>query len=85
MLASAAFDSGRDGERGAAARRCSWQRPIQEPTVRRCVLITECLQNDLFLNPACRLYLSDSEVKKMLVAKRSHEDDVFEVKVAAVA
>jgi hypothetical protein len=46
----------------------------------RCVLITECLQNDLFLNPACRLYLSDSEVKKILVAKRSHEDDVFEVK-----
>ena len=46
----------------------------------RCILITECLQNDFFLNPDCRLYLSDNEVKKLLVAKRSHNDDIFEVK-----
>jgi hypothetical protein len=46
----------------------------------RCLLITECLQNDFFLNPDCRLYLSDPEVKKMLVEKRSHEEDVFEAK-----
>lgn len=46
----------------------------------RYVLITECLQNDFFLNPECRLYLSDAEVKKLLVAKESHEDDVFETK-----
>ena len=37
----------------------------------RYVLITECLQNDFFLNPECRLYLSDAEVKKLLVAKRA--------------
>lgn len=46
----------------------------------RYVLITECLQNDFFLNPDCRLYLSDAEVKKMLVAKESHDGEVFETK-----
>ena len=46
----------------------------------RYVLITECLQNDFFLNPECRLYLSDTEVKKLLVAKESHEGDAFETK-----
>ena len=52
------------------------------PTVvsqQRYVLITQCLQNDFFLNSDCRLYLSDAEVKKLLVAKHSHEDNVFEV------
>ena len=34
----------------------------------RRILITQCLQNDLFLNPDCRLYLSDSAVKQLLVA-----------------
>ena len=54
-----------------------------EPTTTgraRYVLITECLQNDLFLNQDCRLYLSDAEVKKLLVAKQSHEGEVFETK-----
>ena len=46
----------------------------------RRILITQCLQNDLFLNPDCRLYLSDSAVKQLLVAKRSHDEDVFETK-----
>jgi hypothetical protein len=46
----------------------------------RYVLITQCLQNDFFLNPDCKLYLSDGEVKKLLVAKRSHGGGVFEVK-----
>ncbi len=45
----------------------------------RCILITECLQNDFFFNPDCRLYLSDVEVRKMLVAKRRHDEEVFEV------
>jgi hypothetical protein len=44
----------------------------------RYVLVTQCLQNDFFLNPDCRLYISDTEVKKLLVAKRSHEGNVFE-------
>jgi hypothetical protein len=39
----------------------------------RYVLITECLQNDLFLNPECRLYLQDEAVRKLLLAKRDHE------------
>jgi len=39
----------------------------------RYILITECLQNDFFLNPECRLYLGDPEVKKLLIASRSHD------------
>ena len=46
----------------------------------RRILITQCLQNDLFLNPDCRLYLSDSAVKQLLVAKSSHDQEVFEIK-----
>ena len=45
----------------------------------RYILITQCLQNDFFLNPECRLYLGDGEVKKLLVAKRDHEKR-FEMK-----
>jgi hypothetical protein len=39
----------------------------------RYVLLTQCLQNDLFLNPECRLYIGDAEVRKLLVAKREHD------------
>src|SRR6266581_3282640 len=39
----------------------------------RYILITECLQNDLFLNPECRLFLQDEPVRKLLVAKRDHD------------
>jgi hypothetical protein len=39
----------------------------------RYILITQCLQNDFFLNPECRLYLGEPEVKKLLLAKRHHE------------
>ena len=52
--------------------------PAEDRTRR--ILITQCLQNDLFLNPDCRLYLSDGAVKQLLVAKRSHEEEVFETK-----
>lgn len=45
----------------------------------RYILITQCFQNDFFLNPECRLYLGDPEVKKLLVAKRDHEEP-FEMK-----
>ena len=40
----------------------------------RYILITECLQNDLFLNPECRLFLRDDAVRKLLVAKHDHDD-----------
>jgi hypothetical protein len=39
----------------------------------RYILITQCFQNDFFLNPECRLYLGEAEVKKLLVAKQDHE------------
>jgi len=35
----------------------------------RYILITQCLQNDLFLNRECKLRLPDNEVKKMLIGK----------------
>src|SRR5438874_7209665 len=35
----------------------------------RYVLITECLQNDFFLNPECRLYLQDEAARRILLAK----------------
>lgn len=35
----------------------------------RYILITQCLQNDFFLNKECKLRLPDSEVKKMLIGK----------------
>lgn len=51
-----------------------------EDSPSRRILITQCLQNDLFLNSDCRLYLSDAAVKQLLVAKRSHGEEVFETK-----
>jgi hypothetical protein len=39
----------------------------------RYILITECLQNDFFLNPECRLFLQDGSVRQMLVAKGDHD------------
>jgi hypothetical protein len=35
----------------------------------RYILITECLQNDFFLNPECRLFLQDEAARKILLAK----------------
>jgi nicotinamidase-related amidase len=35
----------------------------------RYILITQCLQNDFFLNRECKLRLPDNEVKKMLIGK----------------
>ena len=39
----------------------------------RYILITECLQNDFFLNPECRLFLQDGAVRQLLVAKGDHD------------
>jgi len=41
----------------------------------RYILITQCLQNDFFLNRECRLCLPDAEVKKMLVGKGDEPKD----------
>src|SRR5881392_2296632 len=41
----------------------------------RHILITECLQNDFFLNPECRLYLQDEPARRILLAKG--DQDVF--------
>ena len=41
----------------------------------RYILITQCLQNDFFLNRECRLCLPDAEVKKMLVGKDDESKD----------
>jgi hypothetical protein len=46
----------------------------------RYILITECLQNDFFLNPECRLFLQDGAVRQLLVAKNDH--DTYDVDVA---
>ena len=35
----------------------------------RYILITQCLQNDFFLNRECKLRLPDNEVRKMLIGK----------------
>ena len=51
-----------------------------DTTGTRYVLITQCLQNDFFLNTDCRLYLSDAQVANLLVPKRDHGDNVFEVR-----
>ena len=40
----------------------------------RYILITECLQNDFFLNPECRLFIQDGCVRQMLVAKSDHDE-----------
>ena len=39
----------------------------------RYILITECLQNDLFLNPECRIFLQDEAARQLLVAKRDND------------
>jgi hypothetical protein len=46
--------------------------PVDEEP--RYILITECLQNDFFLNPECRLFLGDDAVRKLLVARRDHDE-----------
>jgi hypothetical protein len=42
----------------------------------RYVLLTQCLQNDLFLNRDCRLFLPDAAVRTMLLGKRSFDKDL---------
>jgi hypothetical protein len=42
----------------------------------RYVLITQCLQNDFFLDRECRLSLPDVAVKTMLLGKRSYDRDL---------
>src|SRR5262249_25015417 len=42
----------------------------------RYVLITECLQNDLFLNRECRLSLPDAVVRTMLLGKKRFDEDL---------
>ena len=39
----------------------------------RFVLITQCIQNDLFLNTDCRLRLPDTIVPRMLLGKRDFD------------
>ena len=46
----------------------------------RYVLITECLQNDLFFNPECRIFLQDEAVRQLLVAKKDR--DRYDVEAA---
>ena len=46
----------------------------------RYVLITECLQNDLFFNPECRIFLLDEAVRQLLVAKKDR--DRYDVEAA---
>ena len=44
----------------------------------RYILITQCLQNDLFLNPECRLALPEQVVRNMLMRKdRARERDDY--------
>src|SRR6266545_1596623 len=42
----------------------------------RYVLLTQCLQNDFFLNRECRLFLPDHAVRTMLLGKRSFDRDL---------
>jgi hypothetical protein len=42
----------------------------------RYVLITECLQNDFFMNRDCRLFLPDHVVQSMLLGKQQYEHDL---------
>jgi hypothetical protein len=39
----------------------------------RHILITQCLQNDLFLDPECRLWIGDDALRRLLVAKDDYE------------
>jgi hypothetical protein len=45
----------------------------RSPSSARYVLITQCLQNDLFLDPECRVFVGDDAVRRLLVAKRDYE------------
>src|SRR4051794_21735763 len=42
----------------------------------RFVLLTQCLQNDFFLNRECRLFLPDYAVRTMLLGKRRFDKDL---------
>jgi hypothetical protein len=42
----------------------------------RYVLLTQCLQNDFFLNRECRLFLPDYTVRTMLLGKRRFDKDL---------
>jgi hypothetical protein len=42
----------------------------------RYILLTQCLQNDFFLNRECRLSLPDVAVKTMLLGKRAYDHDL---------
>jgi hypothetical protein len=49
------------------------EQPVSGGPATRHVLITQCLQNDLFLDPECRLFIGDDAVRKLLVAKHDYE------------
>ena len=59
---SSAAEMGPDGQTGTAVS------PADET---RYILITECLQNDFFLNRECRLYLGDHAALRMLVGVKA--------------
>ena len=42
----------------------------------RYVLLTQCLQNDLFLNRDCRLFLPDAAVRSMVLGRGSFDKDL---------
>ncbi len=42
----------------------------------RYVLLTQCLQNDFFLNRECRLFLPDHAVRTMLLGKKSFDKEL---------
>ena len=50
--------------------------PAAEPVRTRYVLLTQCLQNDLFLNRECRLVLPDLAVRTMLMSKKSYDKEL---------
>jgi hypothetical protein len=48
----------------------------QGPVRTRYVLLTQCLQNDFFLNRECRLFLPDSAVRTMLLGKKNFDKEL---------
>jgi hypothetical protein len=46
------------------------------PAGTRYVLLTQCLQNDFFLNRECRLFLPDTAARTMLLGKRGFDRDL---------
>src|SRR3954451_5424174 len=48
----------------------------QSPVRTRYVLLTQCLQNDFFLNRECRLFLPDSAVRTMLLGKKNFDKEL---------